>query len=400
MASTPCGIDTSVEAIKNAQGDLDALFGPGAKDKFAEIETKANTLGEKLDAKLPQLEQNPSLQKLLSSLQGKTPLEALTTMSEIQNDFGPLVSDLDEILGEVSPDLQSISKDVQSVFGSGGGAIGDLQSSLSAGEFSTLLSKASAISDINTDNICNNCKNLEIQTFPDGTKAAVELPKEPKVPDTAPTVEIPPVTMSGSDAFKSSILFGRKQQYNSSHRPFNKYFNYTVNEIKKTLIDNEWSTASYNSSSYGTIQTKDLKEVDTSIDPFDPDNASKLNGLTPEQYKNTQGLKLYYIKKFRIISRQWILDKHEIANAFEEIVPYAEYYELAESIISQDEIDEGDQVKFNKTSGFGSIHTLRDHTKELYDIVDNKNPSAYLSFNYYIYNKVRVENGLGVDAVL
>src|SRR6056300_724978 len=213
MASTPCGIDTSVEAIKSAQGDLDELFGPGAKDKFAEIQAKADALGEKLDAKLPQIEQNPSLQKALSSLQGKSPLEALSTMTEIQNDFGPLVSDLQDILNEVSPDLQSISKDVQSVLGSGGGAIGDLQSSLSAGEFSTLLSKASAITDINTDNICNNCKNLEIQTFPDGTKAAVELPKEPKVPDTAPTIEIPPITMSGSDAFKSTILRGRKQQY-------------------------------------------------------------------------------------------------------------------------------------------------------------------------------------------
>lgn len=183
MASTPCGVDTSIEAIKSAKGDLNQLFGPGASDKFAEIEAKAADLGTKLEAKMPKIEQNPSLQKALQKLNGASPLSALTTMTEIQSDFGPLVSDLQDILGEVSPDLQSIAGDVEGLLGSGGGSIGDLQKSLSGGDFSSLLSKASSLTKIDTSTICNNCKNLEIKTLPDGTKRSVELPDPPKVPE-------------------------------------------------------------------------------------------------------------------------------------------------------------------------------------------------------------------------
>jgi len=396
MASTPCGIDTSVEAIKSAQGDLDALFGPGAKDKFATIEEKTAVLGEKLDAKVPQLEQNPSLQKALSSLQGKSPLEALSTMTEIQNDFGPVVDDLQDILNEVSPDLQSIAGDVKDLFGGGTGSIGELQQTLSAGDFSQLLSKASAITDINTDDICNKCKNLEIQTLPNGTKTAVELPKEPFIPEAQPTVEVKSVSMNNTSVF----AVGRAQLFSSSHRPFNKYFNNTAALLKKLFIDNEFSAASNDTTNYGTIQTADLKIVDTSLDPFDPANANKLNGLTPQQYKNTQGLKLYYIKKYKIIARQWVIDKHEIANtvAGTPIVPYQEYYDLAESVITADDIDTGAiSVTFNSESGTGSIHAIRDRVKENYEIVYNANPGLYMSWNNYIYNKVRVDNGLGVD---
>lgn len=397
MATTPCGIDTSIEAIKNSQGDLDALFGPGAKDKFTEIEAKSETLSTKLAAKLQPVVENPNLQKSLQSLQGKSPLEALSSLTEIQKEFGPVVNDLQAVLEDVSPDLASIAGEVEGVLGTGGGSIGDLQKSLSTGEFSELLGKAQKISnDINVDDICAKCKNIEIQTLPDGTKTSVELPKEPKIPEIAPSIAIPSVSMAGSDSFKTSILVGRKQLFTASHRPFAKYYTNAGDTLKKYYIDNEWKKASYDSETYGTILTSDLQIVDLSIDPFDPANSGKLNGITPQQYKNTQELKLIYQKKYRIVVRQWIIDKHEIANAFEEIVPYDEYFELAESIISEDEIESEPQATFAE-SGLGSIHGIRDKTREGYNLAYTQNLGAYMSFDYYVYNKVRVDNGLDVD---
>ena len=398
MATTPCGIDTSIEAIKNSQGDLDALFGPGAKDKFAEIEAKSETLSTKLEAKLQPIVENPNLQKSLQSLQGKSPFEALSSLTEIQKEFGPVVDDLQAVLEDESPDLASIAGEVEGVLGTGGGSIGDLQQSLSTGGFAELLGKASKISnEINVDDICAKCKNIEIQTLPDGTKTSVELPKEPKIPEIAPSIAIPSISMSGSDSFKTSILVSRKQLFVNSHRPFAKYYTETGNKLKKYYIDNEWETESYNSEDYGTILTSDLQAVDLSIDPFDPANSNKLNGITPQQYKNTQIAKSVYAKKYKIAVRQWIIDKHEIANAIEEIVPYDEYFELAESIISEDEIDTDPPVKFRGRFGLPSIHAIRDATKSGYDAAYYQNLGAYMSFNYYIYNKVRVDNGLDVD---
>lgn len=398
MASTPCGVDTSIEAIKSAKGDLNKLFGPGASDKFAEIESKAADLGAKLEAKMPKIEQNPSLQKALQKLNGANPLSALTTITEIQNDFGPLVSDLQDILGEVSPDLQSIAGDVEGFLGSGGGAIGDLQKSLSGGDFSSLLSKASSLTKIDTATICNNCKNLEIKTLPDGTKTAVELPPPPKVPELK--IEPAPISesMSGSGSFKPSLLAARRQLYVSTHPVFAKYFSEAHETLKKYYVDNEWKKAELDSGAYGKILTKDLQTVDISIDPFDPANSDKLNGLEPQQYKNTQQLKIGYRKKYLMVARQWIIDSHEIANSFKEIVPYEEYFELAESIISEDEIEsDGPQPTFQE-SGLGSIHALRDKTRDGFALALAANGAGvFMSFNYYIYNKIREENGLGLD---
>jgi len=182
MASTPCGVDTSVEAIKAAQEDLDELFGPGAKDKFTEIEAKATTLGTKLEALAPTIEENPNLQKKLQELNGADPLTALSKMTDIQKDFGPVFSDLQNVLEKVSPDLKSIASEVEEVLGTGGGSIGDLQKTLSGGDFSALLSKASKITKIDTSTICSECQNIEIKTLEDGTKKAVELPDPPAIP--------------------------------------------------------------------------------------------------------------------------------------------------------------------------------------------------------------------------
>ncbi len=398
MATTPCGIDTSIEAIKNSQGDLDALFGPGAKDKFAEIEAKSETLSTKLEAKLQPIVENPNLQKSLQSLQGKSPLEALSSLTEIQKEFGPVVNDLQTVLEDVSPDLASIAGEVEGVLGTGGGSIGDLQKSLSIGEFSELLGKAQKISnDINVDDICAKCKNIEIQTLPDGTKTSVELPPPPKVPELK--VEPAPISesMSGVGIYKPSLLAARRQLYVSTHPVFAKYFSEAHETLKKYYVDNEWKKAEYDSENYGKIFTKDLRAVDLSIDPFDPANSDKLNGLKPQQYKNTQLLKLGYQKKYRVVARQWIIDSHEIANSFKEIVPYEEYFELAESIISEEEIETDPQPKFQE-SGLGSIHAMRDETKDGFALALAANGAGvFMSFNYYIYNKIREENGLGLD---
>lgn len=216
MASTPCGIDTSVEAIKSAQGDLDELFGPGAKDKFAEIEAKGATLSTKLESLAPTIEENPNLQKKLQELNGADPLSALSKMTDIQKDFGPVFSDLQTVLEKVSPDLKSITSEIEGVLGTGGGSIGDLQETLSAGDFSSLLSKASAITKIDTAKICSECQNIEIKTLEDGTKRAVELPDPPAVPQTqiqTETYKEPQSLVQVNDMSAALVIFVEAQNW-------------------------------------------------------------------------------------------------------------------------------------------------------------------------------------------
>ena len=208
MATSPCGIDTSVADIQTAQDELTNLLGPGSKDALASINAKATELGNKLTELTPTIEENPNLQKKLQSLSGKDPLTALNEMADIQNEFGPLVSDLQDILAEVSPDLQSISSDISDLFGGETASVSGLRASLSGGDFSNLLSKASSITSIDTASICAKCKNLEIKTAPDGTKKAVELPSPPAIPQIQPQPEPykEPQTIATKNSFSEALL--------------------------------------------------------------------------------------------------------------------------------------------------------------------------------------------------
>ena len=189
MATSPCGIDTGLESIKASQGQLEDLLGPGAKDALSSINAKAAEIGSKLNSFKPTIPETPNLQKKLQELSGASPIEALSKMTEIQNEFGPLVDDLKDILNEVSPDLQSITEDIQNVLGEEGGSFASLQSNLSVGDFGSLLSKASSLTSIDAADICSKCKNIEIKTLPDGTKSAKELPQPPAVPQKVPETE-------------------------------------------------------------------------------------------------------------------------------------------------------------------------------------------------------------------
>lgn len=216
MATSPCGIDTGVVDIQAAQDELTNLLGPGSKDALASINAKATELGDKLAELTPTIEENPNLQKKLQSLSGKDPLSALNEMADIQNEFGPLVSDLQDILAEVSPDLQSITSDISDLFGGETGSVSGLQASLSSGDFSNLLSKASSITSIDTASICDKCRNLEIKTAPDGSKKAVELPSPPAIPQTQPQPEPykePQTLATKNDLSQALLVFQDAQNW-------------------------------------------------------------------------------------------------------------------------------------------------------------------------------------------
>jgi hypothetical protein len=246
MATSPCGIDTGVVDIQATQDELTNLLGPGSKDALASINAKATELGNKLADLTPTIEENPNLQKKLQSLAGKDPLTALNEMADIQNEFGPLVSDLQDILAEVSPDLQSISSDISDLFGGETGSVSTLQASLSGADFSNLLSKASNITSIDTASICAKCKNLEVKTAPDGSKKAVELPSPPAIPQiqSEPEPYKPPQTLVAKNDLSEALLIFQDSQNWARDKLLNEFkergFPPTISELEHKKNGNRY----------------------------------------------------------------------------------------------------------------------------------------------------------------
>jgi hypothetical protein len=185
MAITPCGTDTALADIKEAQTALTDLVSQGSKEVLAAIKVQTDLIGAKLNSFKPEVSTNPNLRTRVQALSASpSPTVSLGLMVEIQNTFGPYVDNLAEILNEVSPDLQATLTLIQSALGSGGTvSVSDL---LSGENATALLSAAAGLKTINPAGVCESCQNIEIQTDSNGNKRAVEAPEPPLVPQTQP----------------------------------------------------------------------------------------------------------------------------------------------------------------------------------------------------------------------
>ena len=186
MALSPCGIDLSAAALKEAQEALD-LIAVSGKTAIAAVNAKAVEIIAQLESFIPEIDINPSLQTKLQAVSlAPDASSSAALVAAIVAEFGPLVDDLSEILNAVSPDLAAIVDIVQETVDGGGSAT----DALSGDNATTLLTSAAKLKGgLNVATICEKCKNIEIKTAADGSKIAVELPDPPSIPQSAPVSE-------------------------------------------------------------------------------------------------------------------------------------------------------------------------------------------------------------------
>ena len=174
-------------------------------------------------------------------------------------------------------------------------------------------------------------------------------------------------------------------------------------DIKRALI-NPFGKKPIVDKRFGTFDKKTYRAIDVSLDPFDPENADDLRGLTPQEYKNGQDLKISDRKKYKALNRQWYIDLYVIYNenaaiAGDPLIPQSEIDQIGDSFITEDEIAEYPEVVFKADSGALSIHAIRDLMKERWeDFTTKEDPGGLLyGFFFFWYLRVKLDRTGTVD---